>query len=61
MPWEVSEQMSEETIMGDVMATTAGSTPDLRTVRSANGMVLAYRELGAGPPVLLLHGWPTSS
>jgi len=24
-------------------------------------MVLAYRELGAGPPVLLLHGWPTSS
>lgn len=24
-------------------------------------MRLAYRELGAGPPVLLLHGWPTSS
>ena len=24
-------------------------------------MTLAYRELGAGPPVLLLHGWPTSS
>ena len=22
---------------------------------------LHYRELGAGPPVLLLHGWPTSS
>jgi haloalkane dehalogenase len=22
---------------------------------------LAYRELGEGPPVLLLHGWPTSS
>lgn len=22
---------------------------------------LAYRELGSGPPVLLLHGWPTSS
>jgi len=47
--------------MGDVMATTAGSTTDLRTVRSADGMVLAYRELGAGPPVLVLHGWPTSS
>jgi pimeloyl-ACP methyl ester carboxylesterase len=27
----------------------------------ANGMALAYRELGSGPPVLLLHGWPTSS
>jgi haloalkane dehalogenase len=27
----------------------------------ANGLELAYRELGDGPPVLLLHGWPTSS
>jgi haloalkane dehalogenase len=27
----------------------------------ANGMTLAYREQGSGPPVLLLHGWPTSS
>jgi haloalkane dehalogenase len=26
-----------------------------------DGLRLAYRELGAGPPVLLLHGWPTSS
>ena len=26
-----------------------------------NGLTLAYRELGSGPPVLLLHGWPTSS
>jgi pimeloyl-ACP methyl ester carboxylesterase len=25
------------------------------------GFRLAYRELGDGPPVLLLHGWPTSS
>jgi pimeloyl-ACP methyl ester carboxylesterase len=25
------------------------------------GVRLAYRELGDGPPVLLLHGWPTSS
>src|SRR5688500_12861549 len=24
-------------------------------------MQLTHRELGAGPPVLLLHGWPTSS
>jgi pimeloyl-ACP methyl ester carboxylesterase len=24
-------------------------------------MNIAYRELGSGPPVLLLHGWPTSS
>jgi haloalkane dehalogenase len=27
----------------------------------ANGLTLAYRDLGSGPPVLLLHGWPTSS
>jgi haloalkane dehalogenase len=27
----------------------------------AAGLTLAYRELGSGPPVLLLHGWPTSS
>jgi haloalkane dehalogenase len=26
-----------------------------------DGMTLNYRELGSGPPVLLLHGWPTSS
>ena len=24
-------------------------------------LTLAYREQGSGPPVLLLHGWPTSS
>src|SRR5919108_5448946 len=23
--------------------------------------MLGYRELGSGPPVLLIHGWPTSS
>jgi pimeloyl-ACP methyl ester carboxylesterase len=28
---------------------------------NVDGLTLAYRELGAGPPVLLLHGWPTSS
>ena len=32
----------------------------LETVR-VDGRTIAYRELGAGPPVLLLHGWPTSS
>lgn len=32
----------------------------LETVEAA-GLELAYRELGEGPPVLLLHGWPTSS
>ena len=26
-----------------------------------DGLRLAYREVGAGPAVLLLHGWPTSS
>src|SRR2546425_33018 len=26
-----------------------------------DGVRVAYRELGQGPPVLLLHGWPTSS
>jgi len=35
-----------------------GPTP--RTL-SANGTRFAYREMGAGHPVLLLHGWPTSS
>jgi haloalkane dehalogenase len=36
------------------------AAPELRSVR-AGDLTLAYRELGAGPPVLLLHGWPTSS
>jgi pimeloyl-ACP methyl ester carboxylesterase len=26
-----------------------------------DALKLAYREAGSGPPVLLLHGWPTSS
>ena len=37
------------------MAVTA-----MRTMQ-VDGLTLAYRELGAGPAVLLLHGWPTSS
>jgi pimeloyl-ACP methyl ester carboxylesterase len=28
---------------------------------NVDGLRIAYRELGAGPAVLLLHGWPTSS
>lgn len=32
-----------------------------RRVLHAPGMQLAHREQGDGPPVLLLHGWPTSS
>jgi pimeloyl-ACP methyl ester carboxylesterase len=26
-----------------------------------DGLDIAYREFGEGPPILLLHGWPTSS
>ena len=32
----------------------------LRTAR-VGGLTVAYRELGEGRPVLMLHGWPTSS
>jgi len=35
-------------------------TTTMDTVQ-VDGRTLAYRELGSGPPVLLLHGWPTSS
>jgi pimeloyl-ACP methyl ester carboxylesterase len=34
---------------------------ELNTVTLDDGLTLTYRELGYGPPVLLLHGWPTSS
>lgn len=34
---------------------------NLHTVHLADAPAVAYRELGAGPAVLLLHGWPTSS
>src|SRR5918999_3609416 len=36
---------------------------DAATLRKARAgdLTLAYRELGSGPAVLLLHGWPTSS
>ena len=35
-------------------------TAALDTVQ-VDGLTIGYRELGDGPPVLLLHGWPTSS
>jgi haloalkane dehalogenase len=43
------------------MHDTAFRAPALNTVTLDDGMTLTYRELGSGPPVLLLHGWPTSS
>jgi pimeloyl-ACP methyl ester carboxylesterase len=36
------------------------ATAALDTVK-VDDLTLAYRELGSGDPVLLLHGWPTSS
>lgn len=36
------------------------TTTTVQTVQ-ANGLTLGYREAGEGAPVLLLHGWPTSS
>lgn len=36
------------------------SATEMRRVQ-VDGLTLTYRERGAGPPVLLLHGWPTSS
>jgi pimeloyl-ACP methyl ester carboxylesterase len=36
------------------------STTTLPTI-SVDGMNVAYSDTGDGPPVLLLHGWPTSS
>lgn len=37
------------------------TVPPLKSVALDDGSTLAYRDLGSGPPVLLLHGWPTSS
>jgi pimeloyl-ACP methyl ester carboxylesterase len=36
------------------------TTTTLNTTQ-VEGLTLGWRELGTGPPVLLLHGWPTSS
>jgi pimeloyl-ACP methyl ester carboxylesterase len=38
----------------------AHETGALDTVQ-VDGLTIAYRELGEGPAVVLLHGWPTSS
>ncbi len=40
---------------------TTTTAPPVRTLTLDDGLTLGYRELGSGPPVLLLHGWPTSS
>ena len=43
--------------------TTSSSlaAPPLQSVTLRDGLSLSYRELGSGPAVLLIHGWPTSS
>ncbi|MFC4943974.1 alpha/beta fold hydrolase [Pseudonocardia sp. GCM10023141] len=40
---------------------TALTAIPIHTVQTGDGIEIGYRELGSGPPVLLLHGWPTSS
>jgi pimeloyl-ACP methyl ester carboxylesterase len=37
------------------------TAPPLKTLEVADGTTLGYREMGSGPAVLLVHGWPTSS
>jgi pimeloyl-ACP methyl ester carboxylesterase len=37
------------------------TAPPVKTLEVAEGTTLGYREMGAGPAVLLVHGWPTSS
>jgi len=43
------------------MSGTTTDAPAVRTIQLDDGFTLGYRELGTGPAVLLLHGWPTSS
>jgi len=43
------------------MSDTRTDVPTLRRIRLDDGFTLGFRELGSGPAVLLLHGWPTSS
>ena len=38
---------------------SSATPPTIET--KVGDLTIAYRELGAGPAVLLLHGWPTSS
>lgn len=37
------------------------TTPTVKSLALADGTTLGYREMGTGPAVLLVHGWPTSS
>ncbi len=37
------------------------ATTTLVQMVEVNGLGIGYRELGSGPAVLLIHGWPTSS
>jgi pimeloyl-ACP methyl ester carboxylesterase len=37
------------------------NAPAIQYVRIPDGTRIAFRELGDGPAVLLVHGWPTSS
>lgn len=43
------------------MNETTITAPPIERAQLDDGMTLAYRELGSGPPVLLIHGWPTTS
>ncbi|MBA3286931.1 MAG: alpha/beta fold hydrolase, partial [Acidimicrobiia bacterium] len=40
---------------------TTTTDPPIDHVTLPDGTRLAWRQLGAGPAVLLVHGWPTSS
>jgi haloalkane dehalogenase len=40
---------------------TVATAPPVKTLTTAGGTTLGYREMGTGPAVLLVHGWPTSS
>jgi pimeloyl-ACP methyl ester carboxylesterase len=39
---------------------TISTSLPVKTI-DVDGSTLGYRELGSGPPVVLVHGWPTSS
>ena len=49
------------TLQSEMQSLACGELEVTDTVTLPDGPPLAYRELGSGPPVLLLHGWPTSS
>jgi len=43
------------------MSAPAADAAAIQTLTLRDGLTLGYRDAGSGPPVLLLHGWPTSS